>query len=168
MSFIPVTGFFFNAIWTSCYSCIMYHPLKSEENFHIKILDLVDHQLHDRMYVKSAPVRPVGAERRKHIAHPQYPRSQRSLLSGKIRGITASVIILMVIKYTYHDKIRLPLSFQLLVSQRGMHAHIFQFLDQKRILLSPVDISGKPQLPDIMKHSGDCQLITDTFFQSHL
>ena len=74
----------------------------------------------------------------------------------------------MMIKNTLKYNIRIPLIFQFFISQRRMHPHILQFLDQKRVSFLTIDIAGKFQLTDIMKHTCDCHLVTEFFIQPHL
>ena len=80
----------------------------------------------------------------------------------------APIVIFMMIKNTLKHDIRISLLLQFFISQRRMHPHILQLLDQKRVSFLSIDITGKFQLADIMKHTCDCHLITECFIPSHL
>ena len=131
----------------------MNHSLKCKKYFHIKVFYLIDHQFHYSLFIKSLPVRPVGAQGTVYVTDPQDSRPNGNFLPAFIGWIPAPVIIFMMVQNALQNKIRVPLIFQLLIPQTGMHPDVFQFLDHQWILLLSVDIASKLQLSDIVKQS---------------
>src|SRR5699024_1042281 len=132
----------------------------------IKIFDLIYHQPYSCLRIKSFPVGSFLRKSRISVADSQDPASQRDLISLKILGITASIIIFMMIIDTLHHKTGISPVYKGFASQLRGPADIFDLIYYQRVLFAG-HISGKPQFSDIVKDSRQGQLIALILWQAH-
>ena len=122
----------------------MHDAEERKKNLHVKILDLLDHHLHGRINVESPSVGPVRSQGRIHITYADHPCSKRDRFPGKVIRISGPVIVFVMMKHCFQNKFRIALLFESLISERGVHPHIFQFFYNELIFFLPVNIPLQP------------------------
>ena len=146
----------------------MHDPEESKKNLQIKILNLLDHHLHRRVDIESPAVGPVRPEGRIYITHTDDPRAQRDRFPGKIVRITGPVIVFMMVQYGFQDKLGIAVLFQSLISEVGVHPHIFQLFYHQSTLFPSVNIPLKSEFAYVMQKAPDSRLVAHRMRQIHL